>query len=503
MKKIVLATALGVILLLSGMEVAALETDVTKSNNNDKGNRDFTHTVFAEDGTATWCGFCHYAREALDAIYTSGDYPFYYVCLVDDKNIHAAERNNEYNFFAEPTVWFDYGYNVTVGGYTYSEDMYRKNITDCGARSVADIDVDLNVVWLGNATMNISVAVKNNEAAPYVGHLHVYVTEVESSMGWKDTLGHPYTFPFLDYAFDRTFTMGSGETWENSIIWDGHDYTNGSVNFGSIQYGNIAVIAAVFNNTAHLRYSIPQYEMNPFDAYFVDDTAGFLVGGTWPYVPSQPHPADGATNVDVNAGLSWTGGGSPGGTITYDVYFGTTNPPSKVASNQSATTYTPGPMEYNTSFYWKIVAWDQDSNTAQGPVWHFITLKNPNNKPNLPTITGPAKGEPGKIYRFTVTGTDPDEDMIYTYVDWGDGTPIDSQGPYDSGEAFSVSHVWSSKGTFIVKIKAMDEHGAESDWVTLSVIMPAFFNSNYPSFLHWLFEQFPHAFPVFRSLLGV
>ena len=50
-----------------------------------------------------------------------------------------------------------------------------------------------------------------------------------------------------------------------------------------------------------------------------------------------------ATNVDVTMDLSWNGGDpDPGDTVTYDVCFGTTNPPPKVVSNQSATTYNPG-----------------------------------------------------------------------------------------------------------------------------------------------------------------
>jgi glutaredoxin len=500
MKKIISICIVG-ILLCTAFGAVALASDVKTQDDTNKGNRDYTHTIFAEDGTATWCGYCHYAREALDKIYTSGAYPFYYVCLVDDKNTHAAARINDFNLAGFPTVFFDYGYKVVVGGWTGAEAAYKTAITQCGARAVADIDINLNVEWLGDAAMDISIGVTNNEAAPYVGHLHVYVCEIESSLNWKDTTGHPYTFPFLDYAFNEGITIPVGETWTNEKEWDGHDYNSGmGQTYDTIQYGNIAVIAAVFNNTMHQGYSDPP-SGGPFNAYWVDEAAGFLVADTGPNTPSNPSPANGATNVALTVKPSWTGGGSPGLTITYDVYFGTASSPPKVASNQSATTYNPGTLSYSTKYYWKIVAWDQSGNSKAGPIWYFTTLSNPNAPPNLPTISGPNKGEPGKIYKYTVTATDSDQDPIYGYIDWNDSTTTEWVGPYNSGEAFFVTHSWAEKGTYTVKVKVRDEHGAESDWATLDVKMPTSFDIANP-FLHWLFERFPNAFPILRHLMG-
>jgi glutaredoxin len=503
MKKILLVAAIGAFLLLSGIQAVALNTDVTTSTNVLKGPRDFSHTIFAEDSTATWCGYCHFARAALDAIYTSGDYPFYYVCLVDDKDTHSAARNLEYNIYGFPTVFFDAGYNVQVGGYTGNEGDYRVAIQQCGNRTVPQIAPTLSVNWLGNAAMDISLSIKNSDPNLWAGHLRIYVTEVESSMGWTDTTGHPYTFPLLDYAYnDSVISIASGDTYTNDISWNGFSHNDGhGHNFGSIQYGNVAVIAVMFNNTWHQAYAYPP-SSNPFHAYYVDNCVGYIVGGTGPYPPSNPDPKDGATGVNVTKLLSWTGGGSPGTTITYDVYFGTTNPPPLVVHNQSAKTYNPGTMSFTTTYYWKVVAWDQDGNTAPGPAWHFTTLQNPNRPPTPPTITGPAKGKPNTMYKFTFTTTDPDSgDSVYVLVDWGDNTTSDWVGPHASGATFIMNHAWNTKGTFTVKAKAKDNHGSESDWSTLQVKMPATYGNTYP-LLHWLLERFPNAFPLIRYLLG-
>jgi hypothetical protein len=502
MKKIIPIVIVG-ILLCTAFGAVALDSDVKTQDDTNGGNRDFTHTVFAEDGTEMGCQYCHYAREALDAIYTSGDFPFYYVCLVYGKNVHANQRVAQFNLAGFPTVFFDYGYKTVVGGWTGAEAAYRTAINQCGARAVADIDVNLNVDWLGDATMDISVGVTNNEETPYAGHLSVYVTEITSSLGWVDTTGHPFTFSFLDYAFNEQLSIAVGDTFTDEITWDGHNYNSGyGQTFGSIQYGNIAVIAAVFNNTMHQGFADPP-SGNPFNAYYVDDTTGVLVADTGPNTPYNPNPANGATSVDIHKVLGWTGGGPPGSTITYDVYLGTTTSPPKVSSNQSATTFNPGTLAYSTTYYWKVVAWDQDHNTSEGPIWHFTTINNPNNAPDTPTIAGPAKGQPGKTYKYTITGTDPDtSDMIYAYIQWGDGAFTDWVGPYDSGEAFSVTHSWTETGTYTVQVKLKDDHGAESDWATLDVKMPTSFGITNP-FLHWLFEQFPNAFPILRQFFGV
>jgi len=59
--------------------------------------------------------------------------------------------------------------------------------------------------------------------------------------------------------------------------------------------------------------------------------------------------------------------------ITYDVYFGLSSPPPKVASNQTDTSFNPGILEYNTTYYWQIIAWNDQGESAEGPIWSFTT----------------------------------------------------------------------------------------------------------------------------------
>jgi thiol-disulfide isomerase/thioredoxin len=109
MKKIIPIIIVG-IFVLSGFGAVALDSDDLVIEKKDGIERDQTHTVFAEYGTATWCGYCKYAHGALKEIDSEGNYDFFYVSLVDDKNPTAASRNDEYNIYGFPTVWFDGGY---------------------------------------------------------------------------------------------------------------------------------------------------------------------------------------------------------------------------------------------------------------------------------------------------------------------------------------------------------------------------------------------------------
>ena len=49
--------------------------------------------------------------------------------------------------------------------------------------------------------------------------------------------------------------------------------------------------------------------------------------------------------------------------------------------------------------------------------------------PERPLIGGNTNGKKGTEYNYTFVTTDPDNDKVYYYIDWGDTTPArDGQG---------------------------------------------------------------------------
>jgi hypothetical protein len=94
-----------------------------------------------------------------------------------------------------------------------------------------------------------------------------------------------------------------------------------------------------------------------------------------PLMPSNPHPAQAATNQPTSVTMSWTGGDPDvGDLVTYDVYFGTTTTPPLMSSGQTNTTYHPSALlSENTQYNWRIIAHDNNGGLTVGELWWFRT----------------------------------------------------------------------------------------------------------------------------------
>jgi hypothetical protein len=127
---------------------------------------DFTHTVLVEVGSKTTCPYCPATNNALYNIYQSGDYPFYFIEFVYNKNLKAMPRmffrETGYNLIRAPASFFDGGYEVLIGGHT-SESMYRTRIENCGSREVHKLDLSLSVGWEVGGTLVIDITIENND----------------------------------------------------------------------------------------------------------------------------------------------------------------------------------------------------------------------------------------------------------------------------------------------------------------------------------------------------
>ena len=127
----------------------------------------------------------------------------------------------------------------------------------------------------------------------------------------------------------------------------------------------------------------------------------------------------------------------------------------------------------------------------------------PSNKPpDIPLIpSGPTTGQTGISYIYYTSSTDPENDNLFYWIDWGDGSPaVEWTGEYSSGEVVTVSHTFENQGSYNIKAKAKDVNDAESDWGSIDVIMPRD-KITQSSLFQSLLERFPHAFPIIRYIL--
>jgi|GEM_PF-3906669 len=95
-----------------------------------------------------------------------------------------------------------------------------------------------------------------------------------------------------------------------------------------------------------------------------------------------------------------------------------------------------------------------------------------NSAPSSPSVAGESQGKIKTEYTYEISSIDPEENEVFLFVDWGDDTNSGWLGPFDSGESVEVSHLWDSKGSYTIRVKAKDSFGAESDWSSLPISMP-------------------------------
>ncbi len=135
------------------------------------------------------------------------------------------------------------------------------------------------------------------------------------------------------------------------------------------------------------------------------------------------------------------------------------------------------------------------------PSLQIASKSQPPLKPEKPQ--GPVTNKKGEECTYNSSTTDPDGDNIYYMFDWGDGTYSEWLGPYVSGEKVSTSHIWSKKGTYLIRVIAKDEHGVLSNWSdSLEITTPKHKGSvNSFSFQH-LLNRLIESFHLLKQILN-
>lgn len=404
------------------------DTAIKQSENEtESSNMAYSHDILGEFFTLTTCVPCKYSHRALINLYKGNYHPFEYITMVYDEqefggNKWAKQRHGELNVEASPTVMWDGPFKEDKGSKEdIEEDMedFNVSIIACGNRNVKDIDLNLSVEWLGavnndpydgetlvpieqhmtwtSSEMEIEVEVTSHETDQYNGHLHVYVTEVNSTL-WDDKWGDPYTFAFLDYAWNQDVTISGAGTWDDTVIWDGYEHNTGypenDQDYGNITQDNIMVIASVFDE-------------NNND--YADETTGARTG-----FDTDPK--------------------------RYDIYFGNITPPPLIQENSFSKEWFPhDPLNWSETYYWKIDERDQNDIITYGDIWSFTTRGNdPPNNPNFEFPVNESTGVPIEV-NLTWQCTDPDGDDLTFDVWFGDSEVGIHQVTWNQTEKYYVA----------------------------------------------------------------
>jgi outer membrane protein assembly factor BamB len=129
----------------------------------------------------------------------------------------------------------------------------------------------------------------------------------------------------------------------------------------------------------------------------------------------------------------------------------------------------------------------------------FGTIES-NQPPEKPVINGSANVTIQTEATYIFQASDPDNNPISFYIDWGDGSNEETM-DYISGFTTSIIHTWNQQGTYTIRAKTIDTFGLESDWASFTIKAPLSYDRPHFRFLDFLLERLPNAFPFLRFVL--
>ena len=180
-----------------------------------------------------------------------------------------------------------------------------------------------------------------------------------------------------------------------SLVWTTACHATGyNVYFGtnptpdSSQYWGVVV---------ETRYGVGNLE--PATTYYwridAENAAGETSGDVWSFSTPLPppgamstyRPANKATDVSIDTELRWSA--VPHAT-SYVIYWGRLWVEFYLRAETTETTYDPGPLEYDTTYLWRVDAKNESGVTRPARRWEFTTESEP--PPDRPTGERPAHG---------------------------------------------------------------------------------------------------------------
>lgn len=247
-----------------------------------------------------------------------------------------------------------------------------------------------NFSALKNAIPDID-AFNNDDESTYHVASAVAFTKMLAELGFKNAIV-PYTnsgfwsalvsqvnadYPGnIDRNYLQCYAGGSGNnpcspSWDFGIpvypgMWGGpgHSSTASVENQMNSWQNNCGI-------TGGFMWIYDDFDNSPNVAAYAAAINNALAPAGAPGNASAPNPPNGTTDVNTGTTLTWTAGS---GAASHDVYFGTDPAlgPSDFQGNQPTTSFVPGMLNVNTTYYWRVDEVNL-AGTTTGAVWSFTT----------------------------------------------------------------------------------------------------------------------------------
>lgn len=374
------------------------------------------------------------------------------------------------------TIWWNLSSNIPPGGHVSVEfDALVTGVSGCGTcinlANVTANECSGHVLYgEDTATVTAKCPLIADAHGPYYGKVcHKIHIEASATGGTP-----PYVFTW-DLTNNGLFNDHSGKSFSKSWLKEGiypiHVKVTDSQSQSAID--STVVIISGPDNQAPGVPSKPQ-----------GSTTG-MIGISYTYSTSSTDPDDDL----IRYGWDWNGDG------TVDEWTGF-YPSGSVISLSHVWTIA-------GSYSVRVKAEDEHGLQSDFSLPLSVVISE-NQPPTKPLLSGPTNGRINTAYTYSAVGTDPDGDNLFYWFDWGDGTNSGWIGPYSSGQTASVSHSWTVRGSYPVRVRTKDVFDAESVWSDpLQVSMPKTHNhvsQTLSMIVQFILQYFPFLSPYLSFL---
>ncbi|MFH2056711.1 MAG: PKD domain-containing protein [bacterium] len=282
-------------------------------------------------------------------------------------------------------------------------------------------------------------------------------TKSDFLMGWPPRLA--------TQATKTDYTLGDG-TFDVKVT-RGFDFTEGSGIINSSTAEGLATIANIGKAIIDMNESVTGYkfdvDLNDLSLYVSSSQATKLSDGMrqqdgWKVAEAMTEVIE-SNKEAINTWL-WEDGSTSAGKDFVSRSQGLVKHITTVVKIVGSDEPD---LKKGTPFFYDLAASTQSTKYTVIQANGVVTTNVENESPGKPSfVNAPTAGAVGSAISFTVMGSDPESDNVSFRLQWGDGTNSNWTEPAGSGGSKTLTHSYTTAGTYIVTVQAKDSYGSIS-----------------------------------------
>ncbi|MCF7859076.1 MAG: choice-of-anchor D domain-containing protein [Candidatus Cloacimonetes bacterium] len=204
-----------------------------------------------------------------------------------------------------------------------------------------------------------------------------YDSNTYTELGWTEivvTQTDNVTDVVVDYTWGTDNYASEGSFWLESPLGTSVEIASGE--FSGTYNHTISDFSNESMNGTWILWIEDSWGDGGHQATGITVEFHYVLAGA-PGAPTNPSPADNATDIALSGDLTWDFGAD---TDTYDLWFGPAGAMVEVVSGVAAGatgSYTYSGLSFDTEYEWQVISVNSARATYSGPVWSFTTMLDP------------------------------------------------------------------------------------------------------------------------------